>query len=276
MTSPASQRALRRARVLLVGAGGLGAPLGEAMVRAGVGHLTVLDDDRVELSNLHRQLLFTERDLGRPKAVAAAEALAALADATGSPTCTEPLEGRLLPGTAVELFAAHDLVLEGADNLETKFLALDAAAATGVPAAQAGVVRWSGWALLSVPGRAVEAACLRCLFEDLPSPGEGCESCREAGVVGPAVGVLGAVQAALALRWLLGDRSAAGERWSYDGVRGRLGRSRPRPRPGCPACAGRISGAQVRDASRYGAPARLGAGGRPPLPTSHDAPGGRP
>ncbi len=276
MTSSASQETLRRARVLLVGAGGLGAPLGEAMVRAGVGHLTVLDDDRVELSNLHRQLLFTERDLGRPKALAAAESLAALARSIGSPSRVEPLERRLLPETAAELFTAHDLVLEGADNLETKFLALDAAAATGVPIAQAGIVRWRGWALLSAPGRAAGAACLRCLFEDVPSPGEGCESCREAGVVGPAVGVLGTVQAALALRWLLGDGSAAGERWAYDGARGQLRRSRPRSRPGCPACAGRITAALVRDASRYGAVERPGDGARRPLPTWHDAQGGRP
>ncbi len=232
---------LARARVLCVGLGGLGSPAALALLHAGVGRLTLLDEDRVEESNLHRQPLYSEADLGRPKAEVAAERLREEARRHALPApCIEPRRSRLLPRNALHLFAEHDLVLEGTDNYESKFLALDAAALTGTPVVQAGIVRWDGWALLSAPGLAPRAACLRCLFEDVPQDSEGC-GCSEQGVVGPAVAVVGLLQAALVLRWSSGDLTAAGERWSYDGRRGRLRRSRPRPRRTCPACRGEVT-----------------------------------
>jgi molybdopterin/thiamine biosynthesis adenylyltransferase len=231
---------LADARVLLIGAGGLGSPAALALARSGLRHATIVDDDVVDLSNLHRQLLYAEEDVGQPKVACAAARLRA------DGVEVRGVEGRFVPSTARELIAGHDLVVEGADNFATKFLACDAAALTGVPLVQAGAVRWSGWALATLPGR---SACMRCVFEDIPR--DRVETCAEAGVVGPVVGVLGALQAALAIRLLSGDASAAGELWSYDALAGRLRSSRVRPRPGCPACDGGVDDLR---AERYAPP----------------------
>lgn len=228
-------------RVLCVGVGGLGSPALRVLVRSGLGSITLLDDDRVEESNLHRQVLFDESDVGQLKVEAAARALAREAATLGLPTpALRPIAERLLPETAEALVTAHDLVLEGADNFATKFLAFDAARLLGRPIVQAGAVRWSGWALASP---ATGGPCLRCVFEDVPH--DRADTCAEAGVVGPVVGVLGSIEAALALRWSAGDERVFGDLWSYDGLAGRLRRTRVLPRPGCPSCAGTI-----RDLSR--------------------------
>lgn len=220
---------LAEARILLVGAGGLGSPAALALARSGARRMTVIDDDTVDLSNLHRQLLFTDADVGADKSLRAAERL------RNEGVEVEALRGRLVPDGARELISQHDLVVEGADNFATKFLTCDAAQLARVPVVQAGAVRWNGWALATLPGR---SACLRCVFEDIPRDRE--ETCAEAGVIGPVVGVLGAVQAALAVRLLTGDASAAGEVWNYRGLEGRLRVSRVHPRPDCAACTGQI------------------------------------
>ncbi|HJL17279.1 MAG TPA: HesA/MoeB/ThiF family protein [Sandaracinaceae bacterium LLY-WYZ-13_1] len=217
------------ARVLLVGAGGLGSPAALALAESGVRRMTVIDDDAVDRSNLHRQLLYEDADVGADKAERAAARL------RRAGVEAEAVRGRVLPDTARALFAAHDLVLEGADNFATKFLSCDAAHLVGVPLVQAGAVRWSGWALATRPG---ESACMRCVFEDIPR--DGVETCAEAGVIGPVVGVLGALEAALAVRLLEGDATAAGELWSYRGLEGALRAVPVTRRPGCPACAGEI------------------------------------
>lgn len=222
-------------RVLVVGAGGLGCPAARILVRSGVGSLTIVDDDTVDVSNLHRQVLFREEDVGRPKAATAADRLREVAAEVGHPVAIDTVEGRLLPDNALALARAHDLVVEGADNFATKFLAADACRLAGTPLVQAGAVRWSGWALATLPGR---SACLRCIFEDVPS--DRVETCAEAGVVGPVVGVLGAIEAKLAIRLLLGDATAAGVLHHYSGREDRL-RARPiAPRRDCPLCAGDI------------------------------------
>jgi adenylyltransferase/sulfurtransferase len=130
------------------------------------------------------------------------------------------------------------MVIEGADNLATKFLVADAAHIAEVPAIQAGAVRWAGWAFCALPG----SACMRCLFEDIPR--DGIETCAEAGVVGPVVGVLGALQAAFAFRLLEGERPE-GELWHYDALRGALRKTFVRRRPDCPLCNGEIQDLRV-------------------------------
>ncbi|NOY91809.1 MAG: molybdopterin biosynthesis protein, partial [Deltaproteobacteria bacterium] len=151
---------LAQARVLVVGCGGLAAT--RALVQAGLGALTLMDDDRVQASNLHRQTLFQAEDEGRLKVEAAAEALRAL-----RPTLeVTSLAWRLLPTDAAERIAGHDLVLDGTDNLASKFLIADAARMAAVPAVHAGVVRWTGWALAAAGQR---GPCMRCVFEDLPA-----------------------------------------------------------------------------------------------------------
>jgi len=236
---------MRRGRVLVVGAGGLGCPALRVLARSGVGDVTILDDDAVDEGNLHRQTLYGSRDLGAPKVDVAARRLAEIARTAGTEVRVRGVRERLLPETARERVRGHDVVVEGADNFATKFLAADAAGLEGVPLVSAGAVRWSGWALASVPGR---SACLRCVFEDVPAG--HVETCAEAGIVGPVVGVLGAVQAALALRLLLGDGTAGGVLVSYCALDGAL-RTRPvRRRADCPLCGSTRTIDDVR-AQRY-------------------------
>ncbi|HVH46582.1 MAG TPA: HesA/MoeB/ThiF family protein [Labilithrix sp.] len=195
------------ARVLVIGIGGLGCPAAIALARAGIGTLGIADDDVVDVSNLHRQILFDDADVGSPKVPAAARALARLAP----DVLVEPHLTRLLPGNAVALVSAYDLVVEGSDNFATKFLAADACAIAKRPIVHAAAVRWHGTAL------AVGSAggpCYRCLFEDVPL--EDVPNCAEAGVVGPMVGVVGAAQADLALSMLAGE-DVLGELFTFDG-----------------------------------------------------------
>lgn len=219
----------QRARVLVVGAGGLSSPVLKLLASSGATDITLVDDDAVEQSNLHRQTLYTDTDVGRAKIECAAEALRR----TSSDVDVRTIEGRFVPVNALELLAEHTFVIEGADNLATKFLVADAAHLAGVPAVQAGAVRWSGWAFCGIPG----AACLRCLFEDIPR--DRVETCAEAGVVGPVVGLLGALQGALAVRLLSGEKPA-GELWHYDALRAQLRKTRVRRRADCALCNGEI------------------------------------
>jgi adenylyltransferase/sulfurtransferase len=227
---PAEAR-VGRGRLLVVGVGGLGSAALRVLVRSGVGSVTLVDDDRVEEANLHRQTLYGSRDLGQVKVEAAARRLAELARSAGTEIRVTPRVERLLPGSARDLIRGHDVVLEGGDNFATKFLAADAAFLEGVPLVSAGAVRWDGWALASVPGR---SACLRCVFEAVP-PGPA-DSCAVAGILGPVVGVLGAVQAGLALRLLLRDATAGGVLVSYRALDGALRARGVRRRPDCSLC----------------------------------------
>jgi adenylyltransferase/sulfurtransferase len=216
-------------RVLVVGAGGLGSPVLRLLATSGVEHITVIDDDMVDESNLHRQTLYTSSDVGLSKIERTARVLREL-----SPELSvRVVEGRFVPGTAMELLSDHTMVVEGADNLATKFLVADAAHLSGVPAVQAGAVRWAGWTFCALP----DSACLRCIFEDIPR--DRIETCAEAGVVGPVVGVLGGLEAALVFRLLRGERPG-GELWHYDALKGALRKTFVRRRSDCPLCAGEI------------------------------------
>ena len=212
-------------RVLVVGAGGLGSPVLQLLARSGVAHITVIDDDRVDESNLHRQTLYTRDDVGHSKIERSVEALRQISPGLS----VRAVEGRFVPHTAMELLKDHSLVVEGADNLATKFLVADAAHLSAVPAIQAGAVRWAGWAFCALP----DSACLRCLFEDIPR--DRMETCAEAGVVG----VLGGLEAALAVRLLQGERPG-GELWHYDALKGVLRKTFVRRRSDCALCTGEI------------------------------------
>lgn len=233
-------------RVLLVGAGGLGTPVASVLAQSGVGYLEVWDDDLVEASNLHRQLLYRADEVGRPKAQLACariEADSLLASGGKHKTRAVAREMRLLPDNALEIVGKFDLVVEGADNFATKFLIADACSIASVACVQAGAVRWTGWALASLPG---QSACLRCVFEDIPDvPSQGC---AEAGVVGPVVGVVGALEGALALRLLRGERHAAGVLHHYRALPGSLRAHAVQKSPRCPACNGQL---HDLDAARY-------------------------
>jgi adenylyltransferase/sulfurtransferase len=235
-------RGLREASVLVVGVGGLGCPAARILAQSGVGRITLCDDDVVDESNLHRQTLFGQGDLGQDKAELAASRLRDAAKTAGHSCEVEALTRRVVPDDARELVTAYDLVLEGADNFATKFLVADACALSGVPVVQAGAVRWVGWTLCSMPQR---SACLRCVFEGVP---EQRDTCATAGVVGPVVGVIAALEAALALRALLGDETAFGSLVNYEALTGRIRTRTVRKRPGCELCDGAIVDT---DLSRY-------------------------
>jgi molybdopterin/thiamine biosynthesis adenylyltransferase len=235
------------ARVLLVGVGGIGCPAALALARAGVGTVGLCDEDLVERSNLHRQILFHEADVGSSKVLAAAGRLGAVAPSLR----VQRHEHRLLPANAVDVVRAYDLVLEGTDNFATKFLAADACRLAGVPIVHASAVRWVGTAMAVGPeGR----PCYRCLFEDVPH--ENAPNCAEAGVMGPVVGLVAAAQVDLALGFLDGA-AVAGDLLTVDGRLGAIRRRRVARRSDCDLCGAR---ARIRriDAASYCPPACAG------------------
>jgi molybdopterin/thiamine biosynthesis adenylyltransferase len=192
----AAQLALREASVLVVGAGALGSPVATYLAGAGVGRLGIVDDDEVELSNLHRQHLHFTPDLGVPKAESAAAKLRFL----NPDVVVEPYRVRLDPTTAAGLVAGQDLVVDCSDSFATRYAVNAACCAAGIPLVEGGVAGLSGLVMAIRPG---ESACYRCAFPEPPPPGSA-PSCTEAGVLGPAAGVVGSLQALEALKLLGG------------------------------------------------------------------------
>ncbi len=226
----AGQLRLRAARVLVVGAGGLGSPLLLYLAAAGVGTLGVVDDDRVDTPNLQRQVLFDTPAEGRPKAEAGAERLRRLNPHVR--VAVHPV--RLGAANARALVAGYDLVADGSDNLATRLLVHDACRALGRPLVSASVQGLDGqlttWkAYLGNPH-----PCMRCLFEP-ELAADALPSCAQAGVLGPVAGVLGTLQAVEVVKEIAGvGRSLSGTLLTYDAAEGAFDRIRVRRRPGCP------------------------------------------
>ncbi len=217
--------------VLVIGTGGLGGPALLVLGAAGVGRLVVCDDDAVETSNLARQPLFGEADMGARKAGAAARRLRLLYPDLE----VEAVDRRFDVDDAFELAKACDVLVDGSDNFPTKFLASDAALAARRPLVHGGVLRYTAQLLTVVPG---ETGCLRCLFEEPPPPG-AVPSCAAAGVLGPLAGFAGVLMAQEALRLLGGERGVyAGRLLVFEARPARTRIVPVRPRSGCPACAG--------------------------------------
>jgi adenylyltransferase/sulfurtransferase len=195
------QRRLESSRVLLVGCGALGCVLADSLTRAGVGHIRLVDRDFVELSNLQRQILFDEQDAHEqlPKAIAAHRRLTRV----NSGVSIEPVIADLDFSNIGRLCEGVDLILDGTDNFETRYLINDAALEYRIPWIFTGVTGSSGQVMPVLPGT---GPCLRCLMPQPPPPG-ATETCDTAGVLGPAVGVLASLQAALALKVLAGHAS---------------------------------------------------------------------
>lgn len=236
--------------VLLVGAGGIGAPCALALAQAGVASLAVTDADRVERTNLHRQVLFRDRDVGRAKVAAFAEHLVELFPATR----VEIVKARIDAANAAAIVGRAAVVIDATDNFSARFLLADACHLARVPIVHAAAIRWRATVLAAAPpGR----PCYRCLFEDLPA--EAAPDCGTAGVVGPVCGVAGALAADRAVRLLAGDASAAGVVSTYDGLRSLLRDVAVRPRRDCALCGDAPAIASI-DAARYGAAACAASG----------------
>ncbi|HET9554260.1 MAG TPA: HesA/MoeB/ThiF family protein [Anaeromyxobacteraceae bacterium] len=223
---------LAQKSALVIGAGGLGGPALLVLAAGGVGRLVVIDDDAVESSNLNRQPLFGELDVGERKASTAAARLAALHPGLK----VEAIDGRFDAARAEALVRSVDVVVDGSDNFGTKFLASDAALRCGKPLVHGGVLRTTAQILTVMPGL---SGCLRCLFEAPPPPGE-VPSCAEAGIVGALSGFAGSLMGAEALRLLSGERGAyAGRMLVHESRSARSRLVLVRRRAGCPACAGK-------------------------------------
>ncbi|NHK28363.1 HesA/MoeB/ThiF family protein [Parvularcula flava] len=222
------QQALLDARVLVVGAGGLGCPILAYLAAAGVGHIRLCDDDGVALSNLQRQILFTTDDIGKPKATMAAERLQAI-----NPDCTvEAIEARLTTNNAKELLDGIDLVIEGVDNFDARYALNDACLETGTPFLSAAIGRFDGQVALFTPGP--DQPCYRCLVPETPPDAADCET---QGVLGAVPGIVGAVAAMEAIRFLTGfGEPLAGHVLIYNGMNATTRRVKLPRDPACPAC----------------------------------------
>lgn len=233
----AGQQKLLRARVLVVGAGGLGSPVLMYLAAAGVGTIGVIDDDVVSLSNLQRQIVHTTPDVGRPKVESAAEHLAAL-----NPDCrVVSLAERLNPENALQIIGDYDIVADGSDNFETRFLVNDACYLAGVPLIFTAIGQFEGQlSTFKAHARANKSddafPCYRCLFPERPPEGT-VPSCAEAGVIGALPGVMGALQGMEIIKEIVGiGQSMAGRLLIYDALATRMRSINLHPDPACPLC----------------------------------------
>ncbi len=228
MPTPHTSPALGRARVVVIGVGGLGCPAATALARAGVGTIGLVDPDVVDLSNLPRQLLYRDADVGRAKVEVAAERLRALAP--GVRVVATRARFGLADAARLRDF---DVAVDGTDSIAAKFAVSDAAVAAGVPLVHAGAIGFRAQLLTVLPG---VTACYRCVFEEAPPPDDA-PSCQEAGVLGPVVALAGSLQAADALRVVAGERPLFADRLLSIDCRTGTWRSVPVARtPDCAAC----------------------------------------
>lgn len=228
------QRRLEAARVLLVGAGGLGSPAAYYLAAAGVGRLRIADDDVVDRSNLQRQILHTDAAIGAPKVASAAVALAAL----NPRTTIEAVRERATSDNVERLLDGVDVVIDGADNFAARYLLNDACVKLGKPLVYGAVHRFEGQASVFDAGRhRGEAPCYRCLFPEPPSA-EDAPNCADAGVLGVLPGVIGLLQATEALKLVLGiGAPLTGRLLQFDALAMRFRETRLTTDPDCPVCA---------------------------------------
>ncbi|HLT59040.1 MAG: molybdopterin-synthase adenylyltransferase MoeB [Limnochordales bacterium] len=223
------QQKLKDARVLVVGAGGLGSPAALYLAAAGVGTIGIVDHDTVDLSNLQRQILHRTQDVGKPKVESARRALEDLNP--GVRVETYPV--RLTAANVMDLIRDYDVVVDGVDNFATRYLLNDACVMAGKPLVDAGILRWDGLMMTIKPG---EGPCYRCVFPE-PPPAGVIPTCQEAGVIGALAGVMGTLQAMEVIKLLLGvGQTLTGRLLLFDGLEGRFRQVSASRDPNCPVC----------------------------------------
>jgi len=223
------QEKLQRSSVLIVGAGGLGSPAALYLAAAGVGKLGIIDREIVALSNLHRQILHGTSDLGRPKSDSARDRLAHVNPEVG----VVAIQGSFQAEDALTTLRGYDLVLDGSDNIVTRYVVNDACVLSDIPLVYGGVVGFRGQVMVIRPR---QSACFRCVFPEPPQDGE-IPSCQEAGVIGSAVGIVGSLMAHEALKALLGiGEELVNRLLMFDGVMSRWREVPVRRDPACAVC----------------------------------------
>ncbi|MEW6274582.1 MAG: HesA/MoeB/ThiF family protein [Bacillota bacterium] len=226
----AGQEKLLAARVLIIGAGGLGSPAAYYLAAAGVGGLGLADPDVVEPSNLQRQILHSVKDLGRPKVTSAREKLQAL-----NPDLTiEAVAGGFHAQNAPELVGRYDLMVDCTDNFAARYLLNEACVRGGKPFIYGGVLAYAGQVMTIVPGR---GPCLRCVFRE--PPGEGAPTTSQVGVLGAVPGLIGTIQATEAVKYFLGIGDLLiGRLLTYDALTMSFFEAKVKRDPACPVCGG--------------------------------------
>ena len=224
----AGQRKLLEAKVLMVGAGGLGSPISIYLTLAGVGTVGIVDFDTVDVTNLQRQILHQNDDIGRPKVQSARETLLSYNPDVNVIIHEEPL----LSDNAMEIMADYDIVINGADNFPARYLVNDAAYLSNKPLVDGSILLFDGMATVFLPGQ----GCYRCLFPTPPPPGE-VPSCAEAGVLGMLPGMVGTIQATETVKHILGiGESLSGRLLLIDALEMDFRAVKLRRNPECPLC----------------------------------------
>lgn len=225
------QKKLKQAKVLVIGAGGLGAPVLLYLAASGAGTIGVIDDDVVENANLQRQVIHRDQDIGVPKVFSAKSAM----EAQNPAITVRPYHRRLEPGIAEELFAEYDLILDGTDNFDTRYLVNETAVKLGKPLISGALAQWEGQLSLFDPARG--GPCYQCIFPEAPAA-HLAPSCSEAGVIGPLPGVVGTMMAVEAIKLITGAGAVLrSDMLIYDALYGESRKIGLRPRPDCPICA---------------------------------------
>jgi len=223
------QEKILKARVLVIGAGGLGSPCALYLASAGVGKLGIVDSDKVELNNLQRQIIHSTQNVGKLKVESAKERLSAV----NTDIEVIPHNIRLTSQNIMDVIKDYDMVVDGSDNFPTRYLVNDACVLSKKPFSHGGIFRFDGQAITIVPG---EGPCYRCLFPEPPPPGL-VPSCQEAGILGAVAGVIGTIQANEVLKFILGmGNLLVGKLLIFNALDSSFRQVKVPKDPNCPVC----------------------------------------
>ncbi len=252
------QKRLKASSILLIGAGGLGSPLGLYLAAAGVGRLGLVDFDNVDFSNLQRQIIHSTADVGRPKLHSARDRI----NSINPEVQVDLYETRLTSANALSMFAPYDVVIDGTDNFPTRYLVNDACVLLKKPNVYGSIFRFDGQASVFYPG---QGPCYRCLYPEPPPPGE-VPSCAEGGVLGILPGLIGCIQATEAVKLILGAGSPlVGRLLLYDALQMSFREFKVRRNPKCPVCGDKPTVTKLIDYEQF---CGVGRGEAPPSATA--------